>query len=197
MKKRPPPLKRPKPKRVWWPWAAALAGLIVVLEVYGPALSGAFVLDDRYLPFMDPNAAQMTSADLGHRLAAASVFQLLAEFPIQRNRAGRVPPDQRVPAFPRIAGDCTDRRAAAGTRRDNRPGANGPERDRGRAFPAAPAADRVGGLCREPLGSFERAALFFGVRGLPVPAHGVDHDPEGGWRSWFCSPRPSAPRSTR
>src|SRR6185312_1667017 len=49
----------PKPKRVWWPWAAALAGLFVVLEVYGPALSGVFVLDDRYLPFMDPNAAQM------------------------------------------------------------------------------------------------------------------------------------------
>jgi len=50
----------PKPKRTWWPWAAALAGLFVVLEVYGPALSGAFVLDDRYLPFMDPNAAQTT-----------------------------------------------------------------------------------------------------------------------------------------
>jgi tetratricopeptide (TPR) repeat protein len=28
--------------------------------VYGPALSGAFVLDDRYLPFLDPNAAQMS-----------------------------------------------------------------------------------------------------------------------------------------
>jgi len=50
----------PKSKRVWWPWAAALAGLIVAFEVYGPALNGAFVLDDRYLPFMDPNAAQMT-----------------------------------------------------------------------------------------------------------------------------------------
>ena len=50
----------PKPKRAWWPWAAALAGLFVVLEVYGSALSGAFVLDDRYLPFMDPNAAQTT-----------------------------------------------------------------------------------------------------------------------------------------
>jgi tetratricopeptide (TPR) repeat protein len=50
----------PKPKRAWWPWAAALAGLLVVLEVYGPALSGAFVLDDRYLPFMDPNASQFT-----------------------------------------------------------------------------------------------------------------------------------------
>lgn len=51
-----PPLK---PKRVWWPWAAALAGLLLVLQAYGPALSGAFVLDDRYLPFMDPDAAQM------------------------------------------------------------------------------------------------------------------------------------------
>ena len=50
----------PKPKRAWWPWAAALAGLLLVIEVYGPALSGAFVLDDRYLPFMDPNAAQMS-----------------------------------------------------------------------------------------------------------------------------------------
>lgn len=50
----------PQPKRAWWPWVAALAGLFVVIEAYGPALSGAFVLDDRYLPFMDPNAAQMT-----------------------------------------------------------------------------------------------------------------------------------------
>ena len=50
----------PKSARVWWPWIAALAGLIIVLEVYGPALSGSFVLDDRYLQFMDPNAAQMS-----------------------------------------------------------------------------------------------------------------------------------------
>jgi protein O-mannosyl-transferase len=55
-----PPTEAKKPKRVWWPWAAALAALIIVLEVYGPALNGAFVLDDRYLPFMDPNAAQIT-----------------------------------------------------------------------------------------------------------------------------------------
>jgi tetratricopeptide (TPR) repeat protein len=53
-------VESPKPKRVWWPWAAALAGLFVALEVYGPALGGEFVLDDRYLPFMDPNAAQYT-----------------------------------------------------------------------------------------------------------------------------------------
>lgn len=37
---------------VWWTWAAALASLVVVFEVYGPALNGAFVLDDLYLPFV-------------------------------------------------------------------------------------------------------------------------------------------------
>ena len=46
------------PKRIWWPWAAALAGLFLALEVYGPSLNGAFVLDDRYLQFMDPDIAR-------------------------------------------------------------------------------------------------------------------------------------------
>jgi hypothetical protein len=57
---KPTAVEAPPPKRAWWPWAAALAGLFVVLGVYDPALNGAFVLDDRYLPFMDPNAAQAT-----------------------------------------------------------------------------------------------------------------------------------------
>jgi Flp pilus assembly protein TadD len=39
----------------WWIWTAALAGLLVVFEVYSPALSGGFVLDDLSLPFLDPN----------------------------------------------------------------------------------------------------------------------------------------------
>src|SRR5437667_336056 len=43
------------PKRVWWPWAVGLAGLFLALEVYGPSLNGAFVLDDRYLQFLDPD----------------------------------------------------------------------------------------------------------------------------------------------
>jgi hypothetical protein len=47
-----------KTKRTWWPWAAGIAGLLVALGVYSPALNGEFVLDDRYLWFMDPNAAQ-------------------------------------------------------------------------------------------------------------------------------------------
>ncbi len=36
---------------VWWPWVAALAGLFLVFEIYGPALHGPFVLDDLYFPF--------------------------------------------------------------------------------------------------------------------------------------------------
>ncbi len=44
-----------KPAVNWWPWAAALAGLFLVFEAYTPALNGAFVLDDRTLPFFDPN----------------------------------------------------------------------------------------------------------------------------------------------
>jgi protein O-mannosyl-transferase len=36
---------------LWWPWVAALAGLVLVFEIYGPALNGPFVLDDLYLPF--------------------------------------------------------------------------------------------------------------------------------------------------
>src|SRR5713101_8267353 len=44
----------------WWQSVAVLAWLFLVFEVYGPALNGAFVLDDRALPFMDPGAAGRT-----------------------------------------------------------------------------------------------------------------------------------------
>jgi Tfp pilus assembly protein PilF len=38
-----------------WPWlVAGLLGLFAVFEVYGSALNGAFVLDDRNLPFFTP-----------------------------------------------------------------------------------------------------------------------------------------------
>lgn len=46
---------------MWWIWAAAAAALIVVFEVYGPALNGAYVLDDLYLPFV-ANPAQSSLA---------------------------------------------------------------------------------------------------------------------------------------
>ena len=45
---------------MWWPWAAALAALVIVFGVYGPALNGEFVLDDRNLTFMSPNVAART-----------------------------------------------------------------------------------------------------------------------------------------
>jgi hypothetical protein len=48
---------------MWWPWAAALAALVIVFGVYGPALNGAFVFDDRYLMFMSPAVAQRTFLD--------------------------------------------------------------------------------------------------------------------------------------
>jgi protein O-mannosyl-transferase len=44
----------PRRSFAWWPWAAALASLLLVFEFYGPALNGRFVLDDLYLPYGDP-----------------------------------------------------------------------------------------------------------------------------------------------
>jgi tetratricopeptide (TPR) repeat protein len=56
-----PASAEPSP-RPWmgWPWAAALAALVVVFGVYGPALNGEFVLDDRNLTFMSPDVAART-----------------------------------------------------------------------------------------------------------------------------------------
>ena len=48
---------------MWWPWAAALAALAVVFGVYGPALNGEFLFDDRNLTFMSPNIASRTFSD--------------------------------------------------------------------------------------------------------------------------------------
>src|SRR5262252_9862114 len=44
----------PRSKVIWWPWVGALAALLVVIYAYGPALNGAFVLADRYLPCFNP-----------------------------------------------------------------------------------------------------------------------------------------------
>jgi Tfp pilus assembly protein PilF len=57
------PPRHPKWWPGWWQSLAALGGLLVAFVAYGPALNGAFVLDDRYLPFMDPNAAGKTFFD--------------------------------------------------------------------------------------------------------------------------------------
>jgi tetratricopeptide (TPR) repeat protein len=54
-KKSPPEQPEPgKKKFTWWPAAAALGALFLAFEIYDPALHGAFVLDDRNLPFLTP-----------------------------------------------------------------------------------------------------------------------------------------------
>jgi protein O-mannosyl-transferase len=57
----------PPPKRNlnWWPWAVGAVGLFLVFQVYGPALNGAFVFDDRSLPFFDPRISQNLSKWVG------------------------------------------------------------------------------------------------------------------------------------
>ncbi len=54
---------------VWWPWAAALAGLFLAFAIYGPALNGPFVLDDLYLPFGNPKRCRsgLPAVDHGTR----------------------------------------------------------------------------------------------------------------------------------
>jgi hypothetical protein len=42
---------------VWWPWAAGLAALLLVYQIYAPALNGRFVLDDRYLPYFSAHVS--------------------------------------------------------------------------------------------------------------------------------------------
>ena len=60
----PPPEAKPsRPPRKWWPWAAVLAALVIVFGVYAPSLDGAFVLDDRALPFMSPSVAAKSFGD--------------------------------------------------------------------------------------------------------------------------------------
>jgi tetratricopeptide (TPR) repeat protein len=51
------PAKSPVTAWKWWPWAAALAALYAVMEIYGPALHGPFVMDDLALPYMTPGIA--------------------------------------------------------------------------------------------------------------------------------------------
>jgi len=50
---------------VWWPWVAGVAGLILVFQIYAPALNGAFVLDDRYLPYFSPHPSTRFSDWVG------------------------------------------------------------------------------------------------------------------------------------
>jgi tetratricopeptide (TPR) repeat protein len=49
----------------WWIWATALAGLLVVYQVYAPAINGAFVFDDLSLPFRTPEIKQDVTSFVG------------------------------------------------------------------------------------------------------------------------------------
>jgi protein O-mannosyl-transferase len=49
----------------WWPWMAALAGLLLVFAVYGPALRGEFVFDDRTAPFFSTHLSDDISTWVG------------------------------------------------------------------------------------------------------------------------------------
>ena len=49
----------------WWPWLASLAALIAVFQVYGPALSGAFVFDDRNAGFFAPGLNESVTSWVG------------------------------------------------------------------------------------------------------------------------------------
>jgi tetratricopeptide (TPR) repeat protein len=48
----------PVPQRRLWPYAVGLlVALLVVFDVYWPAMNGQFLLDDTYLPYMNPSFA--------------------------------------------------------------------------------------------------------------------------------------------
>ncbi|HLH38020.1 MAG TPA: tetratricopeptide repeat protein [Bryobacteraceae bacterium] len=53
------------PWRRWWPWLAGAAALIVVFQVYGPALRGAFVFDDRNAGFFAPGRNESATTWVG------------------------------------------------------------------------------------------------------------------------------------
>src|ERR1700737_1642559 len=47
----------PPPQSLIWPYAVVFfAALFAVFEVYWPAIRGPFLLDDSYLPYMEPGA---------------------------------------------------------------------------------------------------------------------------------------------
>src|SRR5579859_2204954 len=52
--------------RLWWIWLGAFAALFGIFEIYGPAIDGPFVFDDRYLPFFDPKVTGSFATFVGN-----------------------------------------------------------------------------------------------------------------------------------
>jgi len=84
------------PQRLWlpaaWQWIAALAALILAFEVYGPAIRGPFVFDDRYLPFFSPH---FVTAPLSEWLAGLRPV-LMFSFWIDHSFSGSEPASYHV-----------------------------------------------------------------------------------------------------
>jgi protein O-mannosyl-transferase len=79
-----------KPRRwwtEWWIWCVAVVGLFLVYQLYGPALNGAFVFDDRYLPFFAPDVKGSLFFFMGHLRPL-----LMTSFWIDYHRAGSADP---------------------------------------------------------------------------------------------------------
>jgi len=74
------------PRFPWWYWAAGLAALFIVLEAYGPALRGPFVLDDQYLFYADPGTTSYTLSQALHTLRPL----LMASFWVNYTMSGPV-----------------------------------------------------------------------------------------------------------
>ena len=181
--------KRPSPTKagavtsprhfVWWPWAVGVLALLLVFQIYAPALDGGFVLDDRSLPFFAPDI----TPDIGRFVNDLRPLLMLS-FWIDFRRANDDSGSQsnvkqfaepfhvhqRHSSHADVGVGRADRREAARMGRRQQPSARGHRHPVRRDFSAASAADRIGGLRCQPVGAAQRAVLLRGLRGISLPA---------------------------
>jgi protein O-mannosyl-transferase len=69
----------------WWPWLAGLAGLIVVFQIYRPALNGPFVFDDRDALFFAPGLKEGIMTWVGRPQRPLSMFSFWINYRIAGN----------------------------------------------------------------------------------------------------------------
>ena len=161
-----------QPKRAGGHGRAALAGLFLVLEVYGPALNGAFVLTIAIFRLMDPGIAQ-DAYKADSRPRPALIFSYWLNYQSSGTESTRI--------TRRMCSCTTPGRLSWAW---SRPSCS--------LWPAPPAgsgaysaSSRAGCSCcirckpnRWPTSRAVRSAeraCFFGLRGVSVPADGFDH----------------------
>lgn len=67
----------------WWKYALAIvAAVFVAFEAYGPAMNGAFLFDDRFLPFLRPGAEALTFSGWIGNTRPLLMFSYWANFKI-------------------------------------------------------------------------------------------------------------------